>query len=51
MEGGKKVSLHRFLADQKIASAYNFLIIKNGAYYSTSNKVLLIARHVMTTGL
>ena len=43
MEGGKKVSLHQFLADQKIVSSL--------ASYSTSNKLLLIARHILTTGL
>ena len=59
MEGGKKVSLRRFLADQKIASSCNFYIYiyKNwggwgvGASYSTSNKLLLVARHILTTGL
>ena len=47
MEGGKKVSLRRFLADQKIASSSK---MRFGASYSTSNKLLLIARHIMTTG-
>ena len=57
MEGGKKVSLRRFLADLKIASSRrkkkkekkkkkNF-----GASYSTSNKLLLVARPILTTGL
>ena len=54
MEGGKKVSLRRFLADQKIASSWGggggggmcF-----GASYSTSNKLLHVARHILTTGL
>ena len=49
MEGGKKVSLRRYLADQKIASASKKM--RFGASYSTSNKLLLIARHIMTTGL
>ena len=43
MEGGNKVSLHLFLPDQKIVSSL--------ASYSTSNKLLLIARHILTTGL
>ena len=43
MEGGKKVAWRRFLADKKIASS--------GASNSTSNKLLLVARHVLTTGL
>ena len=37
MESGKKVSLHRFLADQKC--------ILGHASYSTSNKLLLVATH------
>ena len=37
MEGGEKVSLRRFLADQKIAIS--------------CNKLLLVARHILTTGL
>ena len=45
MEDGKKVSLHRFVADQKIAS------LCSGASCSTSNKLLLTARHILTTGL
>ena len=43
MEGGKKVSLCCFLADKKIASF--------GASYSTSNKLLRVARHILITGL
>ena len=49
MEGGKKVTLRRFLADQKIASSYKKM--RFGASYSTSNKLLLIAKHIMTTEL
>ena len=49
MEDGKKVSLHRFLDNQKIASSYKKM--RFGASYSTSNKLLLIARQIMTTGL
>ena len=49
MEGGKKVSLRRFLADQKIASSKKKM--RFGASYSMSNKLLLIARHIMTMGL
>ena len=50
MEGGKKVSLHRFLTDQKTASS-DVEKMRFGASYSTSNKLLLISTHIMTTGL
>ena len=50
MEGGKKVSLHRFSADQKIASSWGGKM-HFGAFYSTSNKFLLVARHILTTDL
>ena len=51
MEGGeKKVSLRRFLADQKIASSWREKM-RFRASYSTSNKLLLVARHILTTGL
>ena len=49
MEGGKKVSLNHFLAcpeDHKFIEKMCF-----GASYSTSNKLLLIFRHIMTMGL
>ena len=46
---GKKVSLCRFLYDQKIASSVKKM--RFGVSYSTSNKLLLISRHIMTTGL
>ena len=49
MEGGKKVSSRRFLADQKIASSWKKMRL--GASYSTSNKLLPVTRHVLTTGL
>ena len=50
MEGGKKrVSLRRFLADQKIASLWK--IMRFGASYNTNNRLLLVARHILTTGL
>ena len=42
MEDGKKVSLHCFLADQKIVSAWRE---KNLAAYSMSNEFLLVAGH------
>ena len=45
----EKKSLRRFLADQKIASSSKKCVL--GASYSTSNKLLLVARHIMTTGL
>ena len=48
MEGGKKVSLHCFLADQKIASLWKKMLFE--ASCGTNNKLLLIARHIMTTG-
>ena len=51
MEGGKKVSLHRFSADQKIASSWEKLGGGGGGSYSTSNKLLLVARHILTTSL
>ena len=52
MEGGTdKVSLRRFLADQKIASSWRKKKKRFGASYSTSNKLLLVARHILTTGL
>ena len=46
----KKVSLCRFLADQKLASSWK----KNafwGHHSGMSNKLMLVARHIMTTGL
>ena len=48
MERGKKVSLRRFLADQKIAISYKICVL--GHPIGTSNKLVLIARHIMTTG-
>ena len=50
MEGGKNVSLRRLGADQKIMSSW---VKKNrfGASYSTSNKLVLVARHILTTGI
>ena len=46
---GQKVSLCRFLADHKIASSWKKreLFV---ASYSTSNKLLLVFRHILTTG-
>ena len=50
MVGGKKsVFASFFLADQKIASSWKKMRL--GASYSTSNKLLPVARHIMTTGL
>ena len=48
MEGGEKVSLCRFGADQKIASSSRKRKRKKdlGASYSTSNKLLLVDRHI-----
>lgn len=49
MEDGKKVSVHCFLADQKIASAWREK--KNCILQSMSNKLLLLARHTMSCEL
>ena len=46
---GKKGALRRFLADQKIASSWEKM--RFGATYSTSNKVLFVARHILTTNV
>ena len=49
MEGGEKSVFALFFGrweDCKIVEKMCF-----GASYSTSNKLLLIARHIMTTGL
>ena len=85
MEGGKKVSLHNFLADQKIASSWKkcilghpiaeqqvtaccqthsdyrpqtmplkYCLLPDTFRLQASNnafKVLLVARHIQTTGL
>ena len=48
MEGGKKVSLRRFLADEKIASLWKKCIL---GHPITSNKLLLVARYILTMGL
>ena len=46
MEGGKKVSLCHFLADQKIASLW-----KKMQFWGMSNKLFLVARHILPTDL
>ena len=48
MEGGKKVSASFFGSpeDRKFTEKKCF-----GVSYSTSNKLLLISRHIVTTGL
>ena len=46
---GKKGLCIFFLADQKIASLWKKM--RFGAFYSMSNKLLLVARHLLTTGL
>ena len=47
---GKKESLCVvFLADQKIASSWKKYVL--GPSYSRSNKLLLVARHILTAGL
>ena len=43
MEGGTKMSLRRFLADQKIASSG----VEKKKFWGTSNKLLLVARHIL----
>ena len=47
--GKKKCLCVVFLADQKIASSR--MKMRFGASCSTSNRLLIIARHIMTTGL
>ena len=42
-------SLHRFGADQNIASSWKKMRFL--ASYNTSNSLLLVARHILTTGL
>ena len=49
MEGGNKVSLRRFFGWPKDREFVDKM--PSGASYSTNNKLLLIARHIMTTGL
>ena len=49
MEGWKKVSLRRFFADQMIANSLKKM--RFGASYSARNKLSLVARHILTTGL
>ena len=44
--GWTKMSLRRFLADREFVGKMRF-----GASYSTSNKLLLIARHILIKGL
>ena len=46
-----KVSLRRFLADQKIAISCKKKKKAFWASYSTSSKLLLVVRHILTTGL
>ena len=48
MEGEQKVSLRRFWADQNREFVEK---MRFGASQSTSNKLLLISRHIMTTCL
>ena len=47
---GKSVFALFFWRDQKIASSWGEKM-HFGASYSTSSKLLLVARHIMTTGL
>ena len=48
MEGGKKClcNVFRLTEDREFVKKMRF-----GASYSTSNKLLLVARHILTTGL
>ena len=50
---GKSVfeSCFFFFADQKIASSWRRKKMRFGASYSTSDKLLLVARHILTMGL
>ena len=41
--------VRRFLADQKVASSWKKMCF--GASYSTSSKLLVVAGHILTTGL
>ena len=45
------MSLHNFWADQKIAISWKKCVLRFGASYGPSNKLLLVARHTLTTGL
>ena len=49
--GVERTSFRRFLSDQKIASSWGEKKQRFGAAYSTSNKLLLVARHIMATAL
>ena len=52
MESGGKVYLRRFLADQNCRrSRFHGKKMRLGASYSMSNKLVLVARHILTTGL
>ena len=54
MEDGeeKKVSLHCFSADREFVEEIHFLFFCFlHPIYSTSKKILLVARHILTTGL
>ena len=48
-EGGKNVSLRGFWLTRR--SRVRGKKMHFGASYSTSNKLLLVARHILTTGL
>ena len=47
--GWEKSVLHCFLANQKIVTLRKKM--RFGASYSTSNKLFLVARHILTTGV
>ena len=49
MEGGKNGLCVFFGTDQKIAISWKKMCL--GASYSTSSKLLLVARHIVITGL
>ena len=53
MEGGKKVSLRRFVLFFWLTrrSQFRGKKMRFGASYSASNKLLLVARHILTTSL
>ena len=47
----KRVSLHHFLARRSRVRRERLKQKRFGASYGTSNKLLLVARHILTTGL
>ena len=48
MENGGEIYRHRFSANQKLVSLWIIIFLPS---YSMSNKLLLVARHILTTDL